>query len=220
MTKHSPTKPDGHDYLPAAGTDSLLPFYDLLSRVTGGTQVHRRLVDQAALAPGQKVLEIGCGTGNLCLRAKRAEPGITLIGSDPDPLALARAQRKARGLTGITFECGYSQKLPYPDATFDRVLSSLMLHHLDHDTKVATAAEVARVLRPGGSLHVVDFDGELHGMHATLASRMTKQGHLSDNKDNGLLKIFTAAGLDCERVTTYRRFIMGEAVFYRATRPA
>ena len=220
MAKHPPTKTGEHDYLPAGGKDSMLPFYDLLSLVTGAAGVHQRLVDQARLARGQRVLEIGCGTGNLCLRAKRTEPGIDLIGSDPDPLALARAQRKARGLTGITFERGYSQRLPYPDSSFDRVLSSLMLHHLDHETKIATAAEVARILRPGGSLHVADFDGDLHGMHGALAKRMSKMGHLSDNKGSGLLDIFTAAGLECARVTTHRRPLMGEVVFYRCTRPA
>src|SRR2546429_9873692 len=87
MAKHPPTKTGEHDYLPAAGKDSLLPFYDLLSLVTGGAQVHRRLVAQAGLAPGQQVLEIGCGTGNLCLRAKPAEPGINLTGSGPGPPA-------------------------------------------------------------------------------------------------------------------------------------
>jgi ubiquinone/menaquinone biosynthesis C-methylase UbiE len=159
VTKHHPTNAaeQRHDYLPAAGRDALLPFYDLFTRVLGATRLHRTLIDQAGLATGQRVLEIGCGTGNLALRVKRAHPGVDLVGCDPDPLALARAQRKARNLAGIRFERGYAQRLPYPDAGFDRVLSALMLHHLDHDTKVAAAAEVARVLRPGGSLHVVDF---------------------------------------------------------------
>jgi ubiquinone/menaquinone biosynthesis C-methylase UbiE len=220
MTKHPPTKAEPHDYLPAAGRDGLLPFYDLLSLVSGGAKLHRRLVEQAGLAAVQRVLEIGCGTGNLSIRAKRTEPGIELVGSDPDPLALARARRKARGLTGISFERGYAQQLPYPDASFDRVLSSLMLHHLDHDAKVATAAEVARVLRPGGSLHVVDFDGDLHGMHGVLAKRVVKSGHAGDNKGDGLLRLFGAAGLDCVKEGTHRHRVMGEVVFYRAIRPA
>jgi ubiquinone/menaquinone biosynthesis C-methylase UbiE len=220
MTKHPPTGHEPHDYLPAAGRDALLPFYDLLTLISGGAAVHRALIGQAGLAAGQRVLEIGCGTGNLSVRAKRAEPGIELIGSDPDPLALVRAKRKARRLTGISFERGYAQRLSYPDASFDRVLSSLMLHHLDHDTKVAAAAEVARVLRPGGSLHVVDFDGDLHGMHGLLARRVAKSGHAGDNRGDGLPKLFAAAGLDCVTVGARRHPIMGEAVFYRAVRPA
>lgn len=220
MTKHPPTKTAPHDYLPAAGKDSLLPFYDLISLVSGAATLHRRLVDQADLTAGQRVLEIGCGTGNLSVRAKRSQPGIEMVGSDPDPLALARARRKAPGLAGLSFEQGYAQRLPYPDASFDRVFSSLMFHHLDPDAKIAAAAEVARVLRPGGRLHLVDFDGELHGMHSLLAKRITKSGHVEEHRDDGLGQLFRAAGLDCERVGVRRHPVFGEAVFYRATRPA
>lgn len=223
MTEHHPTKAatePRHDYLPAAGRDALLPFYDLLGAVLGVSKVHRRLVDQAGLAPGQRVLEIGCGTGNLSLRAKRACPGVDLVGSDPDPLALARAQRKARGLTGIRFERGYAQHLPYADATFDRVLSALMLHHLDHDTKVAAAAEVLRVLRPGASLHLVDIAGEMPGIHGLLARRVVKAGHLADQVGDGIPQLLNAAGLNCTEAASHRHPVMGQLTYYRANRPA
>src|SRR5262249_12966053 len=97
MTQHRPT----HDYLPAAGRDAFLPFYDAFTAVLGAAKLHRTLIDQAELTAGQRVLEIGCGTGNLTVRAKRAHPDVELVGFDPDPLALARAQRKARRLAGI-----------------------------------------------------------------------------------------------------------------------
>src|ERR1700742_4977351 len=96
MLKHR-----SHDYMPAAGHDAFLPGYDLLTRLFGFNRVHQRLIGQAELADGRRVLEIGCGTGNLALRAKRTHPSIDIIGSDPDPLALKRAQRKANRLTGI-----------------------------------------------------------------------------------------------------------------------
>jgi ubiquinone/menaquinone biosynthesis C-methylase UbiE len=223
MTKHHPTKAAagrGHDYLPAAGRDAFLPFYDLLTTVLGVRKVHRTLIDQAGLAAGQRVLEIGCGTGNLAIRAKRAEPGVDLVGSDPDPLALARAQRKARGLEGIRFERGYAQRLPYPDATFDRVLSALMLHHLDHDAAVATAAEVLRVLRPGGTLHLVDLAAQQHGMHGFLARRAAKSGHMADNTGDGIPRLLAAAGLEPAEVARHRHRVMGQISYYRATRPA
>lgn len=213
MTKHHPTK---HDYLPAAGRDAFLPFYDLLTAAFGVSRVHRTLIDQAKLADGQRVLEIGCGTGNLSIRAKRAHPGVELIGSDPDPLALARAQRKAHGLEGILFERGYAQRLPYPDATFDRVLSALMLHHLDQATKAATAAEVLRVLRPGGSLHLVDFAGQDHGMHGFVSRRILKSGHIADNS---IPELLTAAGLARVQTASHRLRIMGNITYYQATRP-
>ena len=223
MTKLHPTKAAAqphHDYLPAAGQDAFLPFYDLLTAVLGAATVHRTLIDQAGLAAWQCVLEIGCGTGNLSVRVKRAHPGVELIGSDPDPLALARAQRKARDLTGIRFEHGYAQQLPYPDASFDRVLSALMLHHLDHDTKAAAAAEVFRVLRPGGSLHLADFTGQKHGIHGLLAQRVVRFGHLASNLDEGIPRLLAAAGLDCAEVATHRHPVMCQVTYYRAIRPA
>jgi ubiquinone/menaquinone biosynthesis C-methylase UbiE len=223
MTQHRPTKAAAehrHDYLPAAGRDAFLPFYDLFTAVLGVSGVHRTLIDQAGLAAGQQVLEIGCGTGNLSIRAKRAHPGVALVGSDPDPLALARAQRKARDLNGIRFERGYAQRLPHPDATFDRVLSALMLHHLDHDAKVATAAEVFRVLRPGGSLHLVDVVAGMHGMHGFLARRVVASGHVADNGGEGIPQLLAAAGLGCAEVASYRHPVMGRFTYYRATRPA
>jgi len=164
MTKDHPHSVTGtwhnrHDYLPAAGHDLLLPGYDLLTRLLGMRPAYRALVDQAELYDGAQVLEIGCGTGNLTLAAKRAEPGVGMTGLDPDPRALTRARKKGRGLTGIRFEQGYAQKLPYADGSFDRVLSSMMLHHLDPDVKAAALAEAFRVLRPGGGMHIVDVVG-------------------------------------------------------------
>jgi ubiquinone/menaquinone biosynthesis C-methylase UbiE len=209
-----------HDYLPAAGRDAFLPFYDLLTALLGAGKVHRTLIDQAELAAGQRVLEIGCGTGNLSVRAKRAQPGIELVGSDPDPRALARAQRKARRLTGIRFERAYAQRLPYPDASFDRVLSALMLHHLDQETKTAAAAEIARVLRPGGRLHLVDFTGQGHGIHGALSRRVVKSGHVADNVGDGIPKLLGTAGLVCTEVTTYRHPVLGQVTYYRAVRPS
>jgi ubiquinone/menaquinone biosynthesis C-methylase UbiE len=153
MTEHHPhTATRQHDYIPAFGKDALLPFYDLLTRVLGMGGSYGTLVAQAELADGLRVLEIGCGTGNVAVRVKRADPGADVVGIDPDPLALARAQRKARGLSGIRFERAYAQELPFADGEFDRVLSSMMLHHLDDDVKAGAAAEIHRVLRPGGTL--------------------------------------------------------------------
>ena len=217
-----------HDFLPAAGRDAFLPFYDMLTRSLGISRVHRRLIDRAGLAAGQRVLEIGCGTGNLSLRAKRAQPGIELIGSDPDPRALARAKRKARGLDGVRFERAYAQRLPYADATFDRVLSSLMLHHLDEGTKAAAIAEVRRVLRPGGSLNLVDFTGEgghsqgphgMHNLHSLLSRRVLKSGHLTHNSGDDIRQMLNAAGLECTQVAAQDHPVMGQINYYQATRP-
>jgi ubiquinone/menaquinone biosynthesis C-methylase UbiE len=215
MLKHHP-----HDYLPAAGHDALLPGYDLLTRLFGFNRVHENLMRQAELADGSRVLEIGCGTGNLSVRVKHAYPSVEVTGSDPDPLALKRAQRKAARMTGIRFERGYAQELPYADGTFDRVLSSMMLHHLDSDAKSAAAEEIFRVLRPGGRLHVVDMGGNMTARDGVAARLVMRSDHAAGNLGDAIPRLLRAAGFDCAEVATQRHRFVGRLTYYRATRPA
>ena len=215
MVKHNP-----HDYLPAAGHDALLPGYDLLTRLFGFNRVHETLIAQAELADGHRVLEIGCGTGNLAIRAKNTHPAVSVVGSDPDPLALSRAQRKAAQLNGIRFERGYAQRLPYADGEFDRVLSSMMLHHLDDDAKSAAAAEVFRVLRPGGRLHLVDMGGDMTARDGLSARLVMHSRHAAGNLGDAIPRLLRAAGFDCAEVATQRHRFVGRLTYYRARRPA
>ncbi|MCT7661803.1 class I SAM-dependent methyltransferase [Mycobacterium deserti] len=224
MTEHHPRSVTGtlrnrHDYLPAAGHDLLLPGYDLLTRALGMTKGYATLIEQARLADGMSVLEVGCGTGSVISRAKRTRPGIDAVGSDPDPRALARAQRKARNL-GIKFDRGYIQKLPYRDGQFDRVLSSMMWHHLDEDVKAEAAQEIFRVLRPGGELHLVDIGGDMSADDGLLARRMMHGPHAQGNLGDAIPRRLNSAGFDCTPVATHRLRLIGRVTFFRAVKPA
>jgi ubiquinone/menaquinone biosynthesis C-methylase UbiE len=220
MTEHRPDSATNHDYIPAAGHDALLPGYDLLTRLLGMNKVYDTLIAQAELGDGMRVLEIGCGTGNLTTRAKRTHPGADVIGSDPDPKALARAQRKVRGMAGIRFQRAYGQELPYGDGEFDRALSSMMLHHLDDDVKAKTAAELHRVLRPGGSLHIVDIGGHMSAHDGLAARWMEKSSHAAGNLGDAIPLLLRSVGFDAAEVGTHRNRFIGRLTFYRATRPA
>jgi ubiquinone/menaquinone biosynthesis C-methylase UbiE len=82
---------------------------------------------------------------------------VKVTGLDPDAAILARARRRAAEADlEIRFDEGTATALPYPDASFDLVLSTLMFHHLPDQAKRETADELARVLRPGGRLVVAD----------------------------------------------------------------
>jgi SAM-dependent methyltransferase len=134
--------------------------YDLVDRLAGPHEAQWQLVAQAAIPPAGRVLEIGVGTGNVALRAARAVPGATVMGIDPDPVSLAAAAGKAaRAGLPLHLDQGSAAHLPHPDASVDRVLSSLVFHHLDGADRLAALQEIRRVLVPGGSLHVLDLAG-------------------------------------------------------------
>ena len=144
---------------PALAYHVLTPLYDrVVSLTTRESRFKSELIRQAGLQSGQQVLDVGCGTGTLELMALASCKGVSVAGLDADPAILAIARRKA-ARTGHSprFELGLSTALPYPDGRFDRVLSSLLFHHLRPDDKAATAREMLRVLRAGGELHVADW---------------------------------------------------------------
>ena len=147
------------DFVPAAGHHWLSPLYDPLVALTCRDRtVKERLVSAAHLQPGQRVLDLGCGTGNLSLRAKWACPGAEVFGVDADPRMLRAAVAKAKKAgVEVTFAHGFAESLPFPAGAFDRVVSSLFFHHLSPTQKESALREAARVLVPGGELHVADW---------------------------------------------------------------
>jgi ubiquinone/menaquinone biosynthesis C-methylase UbiE len=210
--------PHSH-FVPAAGHAWLLPLYDPLNRLLGEERIKGPLVDQAAIAAGHRVLDIGCGTGSLTLIAKRRHPDADVVGLDPDPKALARARRKAQkaGLS-IRFDEAFANELPYQDASFDRALSSLMFHHLDRDVKTATLGELYRVLVPGGSLHLLDFGPPRSGLARVLTGLIHHGDHMRDNLDGAIPGLMEAAGFDQAAEVGHRSTLFGSLSCYRAVK--
>jgi ubiquinone/menaquinone biosynthesis C-methylase UbiE len=137
-------------------------FYDLtVNLMTLGLVRHLRTltVDQALLRPGEKVLDVGCGTGGVTIPAKlRVGKNGEAAGIDPAPEMIAIARRKAnRAGLEIDFRVGMIESLPFPDGTFDAVTSSLMMHHLPEHLRVKGLAEIRRVLKPGGRLLIAEI---------------------------------------------------------------
>ena len=117
-----------------------------------------RLIAQAGIRPGHRALDLGCGTGTLGVWIAQRVPGARVSGYDMDRNMLDLAERKARKAgVDIAWDCGSSARLPYEDGTFDRVLASLLFHHLNDEDKAATLGEALRVLKPAGEMHIADW---------------------------------------------------------------
>lgn len=208
-------------FVSAAGVDWLLPLYDPFTRWLGVEPAHRRLIDQADIHPGQRVLEIGCGTGNLAILLKRTHPEAEVVGLDPDAKALDRARRKSEGkAASVEFDLGFSEELPYPDASFDRVLSALMFHHLEPPVKKLALLEVRRVLRPGGSIHMVDLAAGEETLHGFLA-RVLHPGHGSRfSSADPIPALMAQTGFREASEVAHDRVLLGRIAYYRAFAPA
>jgi len=122
-------------------------------------ELRLRTATLARMQPGDAVLDVGCGTGTLAMEvARRVGRAGRVAGVDPGTEQIARARAKAaRRHVPIEFQIGVIEQLPFPDQTFDVVLSTLMMHHLPASLKRQGLAEIARVLKPGGRLVIADF---------------------------------------------------------------
>ena len=207
-------------YIPAAGWDLLLPFYDAFNRLLGVGALHGELIAEARLEPGQRVLDVGCGTGSLAVRIRREHPTVEVLGLDPDPKALAIARRKAeRAGVGVRFEQGYGDALPFDDDAFDRVTSSLMFHHLDLATRRGMLRELLRVLRSNGSLHLLDFGRSEERQDGLLARLLHSAENLRENADARIAGMIGEAGFEAVELVSARRTLFGRVAFHRGRKP-
>lgn len=207
------------EYIPALSYRFLTPFYDFIQKyIVRDVRYKTLLIQQADIQPGQHVLDLGCGTGTLAIMAKQAQPSAEVIGLDADPDMLKAARYKsAEHKAHVKFDVGFTNELPYSDASFDRVMSSIMIHHLKTPDKEATAREVFRVLKPGGQLHIIDF-GKPHTRYGKLLGPLLhKFEEANDNIDGKLPDIFGAPGLKTEIVGHFWTFF-GDLAFLKGVK--
>ena len=208
-------------YIPALSFQWLTPLYDPLLRWGMREETFKRhLIEQADIQTGQRILDLGCGTGTLTILIKQRHPDADVIGLDGDPeiLGIARAKAAKAGVE-ITLDHGLAFQLPYPDDAFDRVLTSLVYHHLTRDDKQRAFVEVYRVLRSGGDLHIVDF-GKPRGFYGRLASQIIKRMEQAGDNVNGLLPIMMRrAGLEQVDEPAGYQTIFGSLSLYRGRKP-
>jgi ubiquinone/menaquinone biosynthesis C-methylase UbiE len=210
-------------YIPALGKRWLLPLYDPFLWLLGADKAKQPLIEQAKIKGGLRVLDIGCGTGSMAILIKRMHPESEVVGIDPDPAALSVCKRKAnRAGLSIEFDRGFADHMPYANASFDRVFSSFMFHHLAADEKTATLGEIRRVLKPGCSLHLLDFV-RAHGSHSETAGHgqlIHRHGPVAERIEGRMTSLMDEAGfVDATELKRAKNFF-GPIAYYRANSPA
>src|SRR5215831_15708210 len=160
-------------------------FYDLSAALLfrGRRRSYRALVAAAGVRRGDRLLDVGCGPGYLArMLAEATGPDGSVVGIDAAPEMIEYASRRARGLANCRFQPGAAQAIPFADGAFDVVTSSLVMHHLPQEERGRAVREMLRVLRPGGTLVLADYqpgEGALSRVHASLSTVRGMQRRVS-----------------------------------------
>lgn len=158
-----------HHYDPSFGADAA-ENYERFFVPAIGRPVAERLLSVAALRPGERVLDVGCGTGVVTrLAAERVGPEGVVSGLDVDPAMLAVARSVAPPSSGIEWHAASAESMPLPDGTFDAVLCQMSLQFVPE--RLAALEEMRRVLAPGGRL-VLNVPGPASPPFESLAEAM------------------------------------------------
>lgn len=208
-------------YVPALRYESLTRFYDSILRRTLKEQHFKNLlINQAQIRSGYRVLDVGCGTGTLAILLKRRHPEAEIVGIDADPKVLAIAEEKIRNAgLDIQLHEGLASEAPFEARSFDRVVSSLVFHHLAKAEKLRTLQRVRELLRPGGMLHVADWGKAQNPlMRAAFLSIQLLDGFevTTDNVAGHLPRLMTDAGFRTAEETHHEMTIFGTLSLYQA----
>jgi ubiquinone/menaquinone biosynthesis C-methylase UbiE len=169
-------------FKPALAYHFLTPIYDRFNSALGfGKPFIWRVIDIAELKKDHKVLDVGTGTGIFILEAIQRYPEIKITGVDPDKNALHIAQSKLKAMgRKANLVQGYAQELPFPDGSFDVVVSTLAFHHMPDEVKHDAIKEIRRVLTKHGRFILADF-----GKPQTVTSRiLLNLGSIFDGRAN------------------------------------
>ncbi|MFC0452411.1 class I SAM-dependent methyltransferase [Rhodococcus jostii] len=177
-------------------------------------RVFDRLAALSGVGPGDRVLDVGCGTGFFATRlAAAVQPGGRVDGIDPSPPMIDYAA--GRGAAHCVFTVAAAEALPFEDATFDVVTSTLVIHHITPGNRATALAEMARVLRPGGHLLVADFRPPANPVAAHLISALA--GHaMAHNPIGELTGLIERAGLRVTGTGDHRPWLH----YLRADKPS
>lgn len=204
-------------FIPALGIGSLTPFFDDLQKWGAKEETFKPLlINQAKIQANFRVLDLGCGTGTLTLLAKKTQPKAIVIGIDIDPNILGIAKSKAaQANLHVRFDHGTAFNLPYPDGSFDRIISSLVLHHLTRENKLKALKEALRVLKRNGELHIADIGKPQNALMRLPAVIMRRLEETEDNVKGLIPNMLKSAGFVGVEETSKLMTMFGTVSLYK-----
>ena len=207
-------------FVPALRYKSLTGLYDFFLRITfPEKKIKQALIDQCSFKTDERILDFGIGTATLSLMIKQQFPSINITGIDVDSKILEIAKNKVKGNVNLLQYDG--SHIPLPDESIDKILSSLVFHHIATANKKIVLKELYRVLKPGGEFHIADF-GKANNLYSKLAFGIFRR---IDGEENtrinamGLLPSFISdAGFSDTQETTNFNTAFGTVVLIKATK--
>lgn len=212
-----------NDFIPALKYPWLTRFYDpVLNFTMPERKFKAELIRQAGIRSNHHVLDFGCGSATLSLMLKMTKPQTVIRGVDVDDKNIAIAKRKIGSAQADIYIDKYDGVvLPYADNSFDRVLSSLVFHHLDAGQKANSFTEIKRVLKPGGELHIADWGKPSNIVMRSAFYFVQLLDGFKTTSDNvkGLLPVYmTSIGFKDVISTTHFDTIFGTLRLMKATK--
>lgn len=205
-------------FIPALRLRLLTPVYDIFLRVVmKETKIKNRLIAQLNPTDTEKILDFGCGTGTLTLMIKTAGSDCDVYGIDIDPEVLAIAGMKARHDNVDVHLVLYNGiNLPFGNNSFDKVVTSLVVHHLSPEEKTRVFRELYRVLKNSGELHILDF-GIQRSLYARLITSVLKfLEPIEENIRGKIPEYLKLSDFETIEEVGYENTLVGSISFYRS----
>lgn len=203
---------ENKNYIPALKYDWLTKVYDPVLQLTMPERKFKTaLIRQMEIKPNDRLLDFGCGSLTLSIMAAQMHPQAQFFGVDIDEKIISIAKEKLLK-TGLNIDVQQydGNRLPYPDNSFDHVMSSLVFHHLTLRQKYFALEEIRRVLKPSGQLHIADFgkpDGAFQRFGFYIVQLLDGFQTTTDNVENLLYRAIKETFPDAEEAIHFKTMV-------------